>query len=137
VNRTTIPTRLIELLDQVSPFLKKTGVPHRGINIAVYDGSGPDSAFDSEQGIPMEAGVEVVAAFEGGDGIVCSRTPAGPAATVTHIGPYDQIPRVHEAIRTWAKENRRGLTGINGEVYGHWTDDPNGLRTDVWYQLAS
>ncbi len=135
-NSATISTRIIELLDQVYAFLKASGTRHRGINIAVYNRGGSESLSGSGQGFAMEAGVEVEAAFQESGGILCTRTPTGPAVTVTHIGPYNLIPQAHNAIQSWAREQGRCLTTINGEIYGHWTDDPKALRTDVWYQLA-
>jgi effector-binding domain-containing protein len=123
-----VPKHLIPLLDTVYAFFKATGMKHRGINIGLYEAGSPE--------FMMHAGVQVDAAFDGSGGITCMRTPTGPAATVAHIGPYDGIPRAHEAVRAWARENGRRLTGVNWEVYGHWTDNPLELRTDIWYSLA-
>jgi effector-binding domain-containing protein len=41
----------------------------------------------------------------------------------------------HEAIHQWARENERRLTGTSWEVYGHWSDDPAKLRTDIYYLI--
>jgi effector-binding domain-containing protein len=42
----------------------------------------------------------------------------------------------HNAIHQWAKENNQPLAGPSWEIYGHWTDDPAALRTDIYYLLA-
>lgn len=65
-----------------------------------------------------------------------SQTPAGQVATTTYYGPYDQMAPAHAAIHEWCKANGRKLAGPSWEVYGHWSDDPTKLRTDIFYLLA-
>jgi len=36
----------------------------------------------------------------------------------------------------WCRSQGHRLSGTRWEVYGHWTDDPSKLRTDVYYLLA-
>jgi effector-binding domain-containing protein len=112
----------------VYAFLKASGTSHLGINVAVYDGSDPP-------GLIMEAGVRVTAAFTGDSTVSCSRSPAGPAVMVTHRGAYDGIPTAYEALRGWARENDRDLAAVSWEVYGHWTENPEDLQTDIWWLL--
>jgi effector-binding domain-containing protein len=123
-----VPKHIIPLLDEVYTFLKTTGQKHRGINIGLYDVGAAEFV--------MRAGVQVDAEFEPHGRIACVHLPVGPAATVAHVGPYDGIPLAHEAVRAWAKAEGRALSGVNWEVYGHWTDNPQEARTDIWYQLA-
>jgi effector-binding domain-containing protein len=96
--------------------------------VAVYDGSDPASLI-------MDAGVRVPAAFAGDGRVSCLHTPAGPALMVTHRGPYDGIPRAYEALPAWARERGRALSPLSWEVYGHWTDKPADLQTDIWWLL--
>jgi hypothetical protein len=42
----------------------------------------------------------------------------------------------HDAIRQWCRDNERQIAGPNWEVYGHWSDDPDQRRTDVFYLLS-
>ena len=93
------------------------------LNIVFYPGTGAAGEFD------IECGVQVVS---GGN----SSTPAGTVATTVHMGPYDQMRPAHEAIHQWAGENGRKLAGPSWEVYGHWSDDPAKLRTDIFYLLS-
>jgi effector-binding domain-containing protein len=105
-------------------FLKAAQIK-AGRNLAVY--------LDDE--INLEVGLEVFGPFNGADQIVYSTIPAGPVLTTTHIGPYDRLASAHEAIRDWSVRHQHKLAGPNWEIYGHWTDDPSQLRTDVFYLL--
>lgn len=101
-----------------------------GRNVAVYwDGS-----------IRLEVGVELAAPFEEQNGVVRSATPEGLTASVTLLGPYDQLGAAHAAIRDWAKVHSYRLAGANWEIYGHWKSEWNAdssqIRTDVFYQVA-
>jgi len=64
--------------------------------------------------------------------------PAGEYATVTHFGPYEELPAVHDTLRAWAKD--QGLTlGDSIEVYE--TDpreepDKAKWRTEVSYLVT-
>jgi effector-binding domain-containing protein len=101
-----------------------------GRNVAIYwDGS-----------IRLEVGVELHGPFVEVGQVVCSATPAGAVAWVTHLGPYGGLGAAHEAVRRWCSANHRRLAGPNWEVHGHWQTDwntnPSQIRTDVYYQLA-
>jgi effector-binding domain-containing protein len=101
-----------------------------GRNVAVYwDGS-----------IRLEVGVELATPFEEQNGVVRSATPEGLTASVTLLGPYDQLGAAHAAIRDWANVHSHRLVGPNWEIYGHWKSewnaDPSQIRTDVYYQVA-
>jgi effector-binding domain-containing protein len=110
---------------QVWNFFRAAGVSG-GRNIAVY--------LDDD--INLEVGAEVHAPFAGDGNVFCSSTPAGVVATTIHIGPYNRLHQAHEAVRDWCAANGRHFAGPNWEVYGHWTNDPSQLRTDVYYLLA-
>lgn len=110
-------------------FARERNLP-AGRNVAVYwDGS-----------IRLEAGVELETPFEEQDGVVRSATPEGLTASVTLLGPYDQLGAAHAAIRDWARVKSQRLAGPNWEVYGHWKSewnaDPSQIRTDIFYQVA-
>jgi effector-binding domain-containing protein len=89
--------------------------------------------------IDLEVGVELAAPFDEGAEVVRSATPRGLAATVVHLGPYQELGVAHEAIRTRCQSHGYELTGPNWEIYGHWqpewNTDPSSIRTDVFYQI--
>jgi effector-binding domain-containing protein len=110
---------------EVWTFMRSSGQPKPGRNLALYlDGA-----------INLECGVEVVQPFTGNDHVCCSSTPTGLVATTAHFGPYDRLGEAHKAICEWCSEQGHAFAGPNWEVYGHWTDDPAQLRTDVFYLL--
>jgi len=110
---------------EVWAFFRASQLPHPGRNLAVY--------LDGE--INLECGVEVFQPFSGDGQVVCSSTPAGMVATTAHLGPYDRLGEAHAAILKWCSDRGHALVGLNWEVYGHWSDDPSQLRTDVFYLL--
>ena len=101
-----------------------------GRNVAIYwDGS-----------IRVEAGVELAGPFTDQGEVVQSRTPGGPAASVTHWGPYGELGAAHAAILEWCRASGYRPTGPQWEIYGHWetawNDDPSRIRTDVCYLVT-
>jgi effector-binding domain-containing protein len=110
---------------EVWHWLKAAGLPRPGRVLAVYlDGA-----------IHLEVGAEVQGPFTGDGRVCCSSTPAGMVAITTHDGPYDRLGQAHEAIHLWCTSQGHEMAGPNWEIYGHWTDDPAQLRTDVYYLL--
>jgi effector-binding domain-containing protein len=110
---------------EVWEFARAAGLDQPGRLVAVYlDGA-----------ITLECGVEVATPFAGTERVVCSHIPAGMAATATHVGPYAELGRAHDAIRRWCAESCASLAGPSWEVYGHWVEPPAQPRTDVYYLL--
>ncbi len=106
--------------------LQPTGVTPAGMPFArYYDMQGND--VDLECGIPLSSAVELsgrVAACE---------LPGGRVATVTHVGPYDQLKGTWEGIMGWVQSE--GLTP-NGAPWEVYVDDPtkvdaSQLRTEI------
>ena len=97
----------------------------RGRNVALYH---PDGS--------VEVGVEVPVRFADEPEVACGALPTGPVATCAYHGSYDGLGEAHRAVRAWAEASGRALAGTSWELYGHWTDDPSQLRTDVVYLLA-
>ena len=79
--------------------------------------------------------MQVATPFERTGRVVCAVIPGGTVATVVHRGPYQQLPEAHKAVRAWCAEQGYALAGPNWEIYGDWTDNPDELRTDVYYLL--
>ncbi len=112
---------------EVWEFARSAGLPRPGRHLAVY--------LDDVMNI--EVGVELEQPFTSDGRVVCSSTPAGLVATAAHFGPYGRLGEAHNAIQRWCKENGRQPAWPCWEVYGHWTDDPAQLRTDVFYLLQA
>jgi effector-binding domain-containing protein len=114
--------------------LKAMNVKGAGRHVAVYLNCA-DEQIDVEIGAEIPGGSALPAHSE----VFGSATPAGDAATVTHLGPYGRLGDAHRAIRDWCAANHRPLAGPNWEIYGHWdqawNEDPSQIRTDVFYLL--
>jgi effector-binding domain-containing protein len=113
--------------------VKQLALKGAGRHVAVYRGH-------AEGLLDVEVGVELAAPFGGSGEVFDSTTPAGDAATVTHLGPYGGLGGAHQALRDWCAANGRTPTGVSWEVYGHWLPewdaDPSRIRTDVFYLLG-
>lgn len=114
------------LLGQVWSFVRDDEGIAPGRNVMVYRDDRP----------LMEVGVEVAAPIEGNGVVVPSTIPGGRAVLYEHRGAYDGLPAAHEALRHWCDAHALEVTGVRWEVYGDWTDDPDLLSTDVYWQLA-
>jgi effector-binding domain-containing protein len=112
------------LLDQVWPVLRDQKVA-TGLNVVVYRGNP----------LTIDAGVEVLSAFEETDVVRRSATPAGEAVTTTHWGTYSEMRSAYQALEDWANLSGRSFGDVSWEVYGHWSDDPSKLRTDIFRLL--
>jgi hypothetical protein len=127
------PTTLATVSQEIQPLLGRAWaligrhpeLGRRGHNVALYH---PDGS--------VEVGVEVPTRFADEPEVRCAELPTGSVATCAHIGPPDGLGETHRAIRDWAHDNGRALTGTSWEVYGHWAGDPAAFRTDVFYLLA-
>lgn len=113
------------LCGEVWEFMRSSGLPRPGHNLALY--------LDGE--INLEVGVEMAEPFTGNERVICSSTPDGKVATTAHIGPYNRLGEAHAAIQNYCAAHGHQLAGPSWEVYGHWTDNPAELRTDVFYVL--
>jgi effector-binding domain-containing protein len=111
-------------------FIRANNVNPRGRNVAVYRGT-------ETSDLDVEIGVEVGASAVGSGEVALSATPSGEAVTVAHFGPYSLLKDANEAIKSWCAANNRQIAGPSWELYGHWTDDVEKLRTDVFYLLKA
>ena len=119
VTMATLSKRIRALFDEFYAGFKGKG----GLNIVFYPAFSELREFEIECGVQVETGGN-------------SATPAGTVATTVYWGPYDQMKAAHMAIHQWIRDNGRNIAGPSWEVYGHWSDDPEKLRTDIFYLLA-
>lgn len=127
--QTALPQVLPKACGDVWNFIRAAKIAGAGRLVALYTG-GTLAALD------VECGAEVAGPFVSDGHVVPSATPGGPVAVATHYGPYHLLGQAHNAVREWCQAQCLTLAGPNWEVYGHWTDDPAKLHTDVYYLLA-
>jgi effector-binding domain-containing protein len=120
-------------MEEVYAWLRTAGIAPAGPKVVLYRDARESSLLDSEESCPIEAGVEVSGAFAGGARVVASATPEGRTAAAVHRGTYAGLPETHAAIRRWCGEAGVEIAGLCWEVYGDWSDDPERLRTEVFY----
>lgn len=84
----------------------KSGLVMTGPPFARYRPLDPDySRFEVEAGFPVDRSAPVT-------GEVASSTlPGGPAAVVTHVGPYEEMKPAYEATERWISEHDGGPGG--------------------------
>jgi effector-binding domain-containing protein len=126
-----LPKAIMGGLDKVYAVLRKGDYGSLGCNTVYYapmqDGG---SVFD------ILAGVRLDRPFPGPVGeVVAAETPAGEATHAIYFGDYSQMHPAHLAAQAAAREAGRKLTGDSWEVYGDWSNDPDQLRTDIYYLL--
>jgi effector-binding domain-containing protein len=124
-NAGEVSATMLGLLGKAWAFVKQSGVKSDGHNVAIYKGRA------------IDAGARVFEKFEGSGEIACVATPSGLAASVVHMGPYEQLGKAHAAIRDWCAAKGHAMEGTSWEIYGHHEDDPALRRTDVFYLLRS
>jgi effector-binding domain-containing protein len=125
----SLAATIVPLFDTVYAHLRARAIPNLGLNFLLYT---PLTDTD----FTLDAGVEIHGPFPATEAVRYLETPAGRAVTTTHLGPYEDLPAAHAAIRAWAEANGEPLAGPNWEAYDHWHDDPAKRRTDVFYLLS-
>jgi effector-binding domain-containing protein len=122
--------RIRVLFDRIYAFARRLPLSKTGQNVCIYSAPQPDSVL-------LECGVQIAAPFAAEGELLCSSTPSGRAAWTVHHGPYHRLPEAHDLLRAWLREHELPAPGPSWEVYGDWTDDPDQLRTDVYWLISS
>lgn len=111
--------------------LGRAGIVTRGPAVARYEPT-PD-------GFAVAAGFPVDAAVEPGDGVDTVVLPGGEVAHTTHVGPYDQLPRAYEALRTGVEAQGRSLVDGAAMWEEYWSGPgtpPEATRTEVFWPVG-
>ena len=120
-----------DYLDQVYAVGRAGAVKLDGQNIFVYQRV-PEQAESAD----VAFGVGTLASFAAVGNVEPVELPVGEVATTTHWGDYSRLGAAHDAVIQWCRDSGHRLSGTSWEVYGHWTDDPAKLRTDIYYLLG-
>jgi hypothetical protein len=123
-----VPQEFGRHLDQVYAAGRSGAVRLDGQNVFIYRALQGDI-------LTVDFCVGATAPFEAVGAVQPMTTPSGTAVMTTHVGPYGGLGNANAAIIAWCREHGRERAGPSWEVYGHWTDDPAQLRTDVYYLL--
>ncbi|MHA4810452.1 GyrI-like domain-containing protein [Flavitalea flava] len=112
------------LMNKMWQQVKANNLEHKGINIWVY-----------EEGDKMFAGVELMTPPPPGTELELKQVRMTGYVYYKHIGPYNKIA---EACSRLQEELRQ--EGIKThlpylEIYGHWTENPSQLETEILWSL--
>lgn|GEM_PF-6126414 len=86
----------------------------------------------------VEAGVPVQGSAPARPGLRIVELPAGKAATITHMGPYEQLPATHQILDQWLEAQKQRATGRRWEVFVSnpvVVRDPAKLETKIFVPL--
>lgn len=101
-----------------------------GQNIFIYRAATAET-------LTVEFCVGVTAPFAALGAVEPLETPGGNVAMTTHVGDYARLGEANAAIFEWCRANNRAIAGPSWEVYGHWSEDPEQLRTEVYFCLRA
>jgi hypothetical protein len=113
------------LMDRLWHEVRSFKIPNKGLNVWVYD-----------EGSQLFTGVELLTPPPTGSPLE-NKTISLPAyAWYKHVGPYSELKMTYEAAREEFKRAgiHAGLPCI--EIYGHWTDDPSKLETELLWNIS-
>jgi effector-binding domain-containing protein len=115
---------LIELLDVVWKSVKSRSIPTTGINHVVYGDQGE-----------VFAGVVITASGVMPDELEAREIVVKRYAYYKYVGSYSGLPGAHKEMV--GEIDRLGLVRKAPliEIYGHWTEDPEKLETELIYAL--
>ena len=134
--RTTAPMSDIAgvmgpLFGEVHGYIQGTGGAPAGMPLTIYH-SPPGETIELECAIPVGSPMAGAGRVEPGE------LPAGTAATVTHLGPYEELGGTWSALTAWMQSEGLEPAGAPWEVYV--TDpgaepDPSKWRTDIFFPV--
>jgi AraC family transcriptional regulator len=133
VPHSQIAAALGELLGRVFLHAQRSGAALAGQPFTRYLEWGPGL-------LTIEAGLPVAATVSGEGDVRPDTLPGGPAASTTHVGPYDGLNAAHAAVQLWIEEHGLSVAGAPWEVYV--TDpaehpDPRDWRTQIFWPLGA
>ena len=134
--RTTVAMKEIgqvmgPLFGEVHGYIQRSGRQTAGMPLAIYH-SVPTDTVDLECAIPVASPLVSAGRVRAG------QLPAGTAATVTHVGPYDTLSQTWAALTEWMQSQNLEGAGAPWEAYV--TDpgaepDPSKWRTDIFFPV--
>ena len=100
----------------------------------------PFSRYHSMDGatVDLECGMPVMSPMDGKGRIQAGELPAGTVATVTHMGPYDDLPQTWSALTEWM--GSQGLEPVDAPWEVYVTDpgaepDQSKWQTDIFFPV--
>ncbi|MDE2886917.1 MAG: GyrI-like domain-containing protein [Gemmatimonadota bacterium] len=119
------------LFGEIMEYFTRNGLAPAGMPLTIYH------EMDADR-LEMECGMPVASPVEGTERVRPGELPAGKVATVTHMGPYEQLGQTWSALMKWMEEEDLQAAGAPWEVYV--TDpgeepDQSKWRTDIFFPI--
>ena len=119
------------LFGEVHGHMQQSGREPAGMPFTIYH------AMDGNT-LDLECGMPVASPMDGAGRVKAGELPAGKVATVTHMGPYDELPQAWAALMEWMGAQGLQPAGAPWEVYV--TDpgaepDQSKWRTDIFFPV--
>lgn len=123
---------LKEILPEVFVYLDERGAKPCGPPFTRYH------SFDGTN-CDIEAGFPVAESQEGEGRVKSGELPGGRVVSTVHIGPYEDLPKAHDALDEWLREHGKKSRGPQWESYK--TDpgqepDPHKRQTELIWPIA-
>ena len=109
-----------KLMDKMWQIVKSNGLGNKGKNVWIY-----------EQDNAVFAGVELDGIPKSDIIIQHKNLSLTKYAYYKHIGPYNLIKQVGQAMTNEVKKKGFEVTLPYVEIYGHWTNDESKLETEL------
>ncbi len=120
------------LFGEVYGHIQQCGQKPTGMPFAIYHSMEGDT-------VELECGMPVGSQMDGTDRVQPGELPRGTVATVTHMGPYEGLPRTWTALTEWIRSQGLEAAGAPWEVYvtdpGAETDQSK-WRTDIFFPVC-
>jgi effector-binding domain-containing protein len=101
---------LKEMLPEVFTFLDERGIRPSGPPFTRYH------SFDGTN-CEIEAGFPVAEPQEGTGRVEPGELPGGAVISTIHTGPYEDLPKAHDALDLWIQEHGKKSRGPQWESY--------------------
>ena len=121
------------LFGEVHGYIQAQGQRPAGMPLTIYH------SMDGNT-VELECAMPVASPMAGAGRIQAGELPCGTMASITHMGPYDDLPATWAALTEWMKSEGLEAGGAPWEVYV--TDpgaepDKSKWRTDIFFPVRS
>ena len=119
------------MFGEVYRHIQQSGQAPAGMPFAIYH------SMDGNT-VDLECGMPVASPMAGTDRIRASELPAGTVATVTHMGPYEELAQTWSALTEWMGSQGLQPAGAPWEVYvtePGAEPDQSKWRTDIFFPV--
>jgi effector-binding domain-containing protein len=134
VKSNEVGAKMGELYPRLMKCLNESGIEMTGPPYSKYYTWDPEGETEMEVGIPVSGPAECE------EDIEYIELPPSKVVTAMHIGPYEKIGPVYDAIQKYINENGMIIAGAVWEVYitdPNSEPDPEKYKTQVYFPVSN